>query len=365
MKFGLKAENLKLEELAGQMIVAGFEGTSLPESIRKMLENGRISGVILFTRNYEAPAQLKELCDSVIAAARPGPVKPFIMVDHEGGKVQRLKTGFTVWPPMRNLGETGSEDVASELGTAFAGELAPFGINVNLAPVVDVESEPTNHIQDRSLGKDPELVARLSSAFIKAMQSGGLGACAKHFPAYGCAPGDSHFELPKVSEGLDVIEKRDLVPFRAAVEADVGFIMTAHAIFEKIDPYYPGTLSEKIVSGMLKGELKFKGVVVSDDVEMGAISKNYPFEDAIYMSVKAGCDLLLVCHKLELVERAFETIIKAAEHSALVPDRLYDAVERVLAAKKRFLYNAEDSGPLPDSAMLQKHAELARRIEKG
>ncbi len=313
----------------GQLLFAGFQGTELPREIAELLGQGRLGGVILFSRNIGDPAQVRALTAALHAAAPPeAPV--LLAIDQEGGRVQRLRAPWTVWPPMRVLGERDEPDTTAAVATALARELADLGIGLDFAPVVDVDTNPNNPvIGDRSFARDPSRVGRHAAAFITAMQAAGVAACAKHFPGHGDTLTDSHLELPRLEHDLDRLREVELPPFRAAVAAGVASVMTAHVLFPRLDRQRPATLAPEVMQ-ILRGELNYDGVVFSDDLEMKAVADHFAPEPLVRGCLEAGCDGVLVCSQLDLVRE----VLRLLERT---PDPLLEhPLRRMVAMKRRY-----------------------------
>jgi len=262
-----------------------------------------------------------------------------VSVDQEGGRVARLRSPFTVWPPMQTLGRSGDVALAERFARALAAELTAVGISMDYTPVLDVLTNPSNPvIGDRALAQKAEDVARLGAAIIRTLQAEGIAASGKHFPGHGDTSVDSHFELPMVEHPPDRLEAVELVPFRAAIEADVASIMTAHILIPSLDEERPATLSPIIVTELLKERLGYKGLVLSDDLEMKAISSRYGVADATVLAVGAGCDAVLMCAPDQQEQAAaLEAVIRAVENGTLPLARAEDALARHRRVKERFL----------------------------
>jgi beta-N-acetylhexosaminidase len=321
----------------GQLLVAGFGGQQVPVELRTLAREFGLGGVILFARNVGEPDQVAELS---YEAAHLMPETPlWVGVDQEGGRVARLKEPFTVWPPMVTLGRSGDAALAGRFARALAAELRAVGVTLDFAPVLDVHTNPKNPIiGDRALADRADDVARLGSAIIRGLQGGGVAACGKHFPGHGDTSADSHLELPLVEHPPDRLRATEWPPFRAAIAAEVAMIMTAHVLVPSLDEHAPATLSRTVVHGALRDELGFGGVIVSDDLEMKAITSRYAVPDAAVQAVAAGCDVLLVCgtdHHRQAA--ALEALVHAVEDGTLPFARVEDALKRQQAAKERFL----------------------------
>ena len=321
----------------GQLLIGSLPGTTITPEIRSLAKEFSLGGVILFARNIEAPEQVAEMSIDVQTLATDLPL--WVSVDQEGGRVARLKAPFTEWPPMAVLGRSGDEQLAVRFATALATELKAVGITLDYAPVLDIHTNPKNPvIGDRALAEDAESVARLGAAIIKALQQNGVAACGKHFPGHGDTSVDSHLELPLVEHPPDRIRRVECVPFREAIRADVAFIMTAHVLVPSFDVQKPATLSPAIVQALLRDELKFPGVILSDDLEMKAIAKTYTVPDAAIAAIAAGCDGLLICSgDVDVQAATLEALVHAVEEQKIPYKRLEDALTRLRRAKERFL----------------------------
>src|SRR4029453_9764862 len=263
----------------GQLLIGSFPGTTLSQDWRSLTREFDLGGAILFSRNIEAPEQVAELAGDIETLGRTVPA--WVSVDQEGGRVARLKEPFTRWPPMAGLGRAGSEALAERFARALAQELSAVGITLDYAPVLDIHTNPKNPvIGDRALAEDADSVARIGAAIVRALQENGVAACGKHFPGHGDTSVDSHLALPLVEHPPDRIRRVECVPFREAIRAGVAFIMTAHVLVPTIDEDKPATLSPRIVRGMLREELAFPGVILSDDLEMKGIAAAYRGPDA-------------------------------------------------------------------------------------
>lgn len=322
-----------LTTAAARTLTVGFFGTTLSDPLKLLLDRG-VGGVVLFARNVEDPAQVGELARSIKAhAGRP----VMIGLDQEGGLVQRLRKGFTRLPPMRALGAVGDAVVAEEVGRLIGQELAAVGIDVNYAPVLDVDTNPKNPIiGNRSLGRDAALVARLGVALGRGIESAGVASCGKHFPGHGDTEQDSHQELPRLSHDRARLDRVELVPFRAWSEAKLASIMTAHVIFEPIDAEFPATMSRRVLCGILREELGYEGLIITDDIEMKAIADHYGYDVAAKRGIASGVDNFLCCHTAEVAHGLIDTLAAAAASGEVPEARLRDAAARVESFNARW-----------------------------
>jgi beta-N-acetylhexosaminidase len=330
----------------GQRFLVGFHGLDPSPEVRGLIRDFGVGGVILFSRNVDGPEQVADLVRELQALAREAghDLPLLIAVDQEGGRVQRLRGPWTVWPPMRAVGRLGSEEQAGRVGRALAAELLACGIRWDFAPVVDVDTNPKNPIiADRAFGDDPDLVGRMGAALLRGLQDGGVAACAKHFPGHGDTDVDSHLDLPTIEHSRSRLDQVELPPFRRVVEAGVASIMTAHLVVREIDEL-PATLSPRILS-LLRDGLGFGGVVVADDLEMKAISLRWRPGVAAVLAIKAGCDVLPVCTGSDAQVEALEASIRAAEAGEIGFAAMDDALARIRRMKERFLLPYRDPVP--------------------
>jgi len=279
----------------GQLLMVGLPGPAMDDAARELVRDLKVGGIILFARNLESPEQVWQLTHDLQHAAREAGSPPLLIaVDQEGGRVQRLKAPFTIIPPARELGETATPAEVERLARQVGRELSLVGINTNLAPVLDVPRGPDCPQWDRAYGQDPRQVARFALAAIQGYLAGGVIPVAKHFPGLGDTLADSHRELPLAQSG-DPSRETDLLPFREAVAAGAPAVMTAHLLVPRWDSR-PATLSAAALQGWLRQKLGFKGVIITDDLEMGAIAAQLPVDRAAREALAAGADLLLICN---------------------------------------------------------------------
>jgi beta-N-acetylhexosaminidase len=324
------------EQLAGQRLMAGFNGTRLERQLRSLIADLRVGGLILFKRNVQSPHQLADLCRSAQHHARDCGLPPlFIAIDQEGGSVARLGPPFTQFPgnpAMRDKTD------ATRFARITAFELASVGINMNLAPVLDAAPKGFASIMARRVfGSDPRRVSRLGAAVITGMQSCGIMAVAKHFPGIGRTRLDSHIDLPFLDTDLSSLEKYDLVPFQAAIQEQVAGIMLSHIIYQRLDPEWPASLSEVIARDLLRKQMGFAGVVLTDDLEMGAITRHYGFSAAVRQVLRADIDLALICHSAGKLRRAHAVMATDIVGSKIHRSGAEASAARIMALKAQYL----------------------------
>ncbi|UQA59252.1 beta-N-acetylhexosaminidase [Polyangium aurulentum] len=327
--------DLPLSVLCGQIIVGGFSGIDLPPRFATALREGRRGGAILFRRNLPDLAAAHRIASALVDAAGPEH-PPFIAVDQEGGRVARLHAPFPKLTPMRVLGTIGDTDLVRRAGRAVGEELLALGFNLDFAPVLDVDSNPDNPIiGDRAFSHEPARVAACAVAFAEGLESAGVLSCGKHFPGHGDTSVDSHVDLPIIHHDRARLDAVELPPFRAAAAAGIATMMTAHIVVTSIDPSVPATMSRAVCTDLLRGDLGFRGVLFSDDLEMAAVAARYPIETSAVASIEAGCDALLVCSDEDLQDRAHEALVRAAERDPRFRARVEEAVTRSLEARRR------------------------------
>lgn len=326
---------MTLEEKVGQLMMVGFAGQAVDAAVVELIGGRRVGGVCLFGRNIESAPQTARLNDELRALASGG-VPPFIAVDQEGGNVVRVDDGNLVLPGNMLLGATGDEELAYQAGLRQGEDLSRLGFNMNLAPVLDVNSNPKNPVIGiRAFSDDPDLVARLGTRFVAGQQAAGLVTVAKHFPGHGGVDEDSHRRLPVVRASPRQI-REELKPFAVAAAAGLDGMMTAHiAIPSLTGDELPATLSEGALGGVLRGELGFRGLVLTDELEMDAIDGRFGVGHAAVMAIAAGADMVLVPWRMEKKVEVHDALLSAARSGLLTRERLDEAVHRVLDVKHR------------------------------
>jgi beta-N-acetylhexosaminidase len=365
----IMAESMSLRDIrrhVGQLLVGGFDGHSIPSDLKALAREFDLGGVIFFARNVVEPAQVAELAREARNLRRELPL--WVSVDQEGGRVARLKRPFTEWPPMLALGRSGDEKLAERFARALAAEMAAVGINLDYTPVLDIYTNPKNTvIGDRAFGERAEEVARFGRIVIRTLQNAGIAACGKHFPGHGDTIADSHDELPIVEHDPDRIRRVEVEPFKAAIEEEVAAIMTAHVLVPAFDEERPATLSPAIVDGLLKHDLGYGGLVLTDDMQMKALSARYSIGDSAVGALAAGCDALLIGNGgQEPQVTALEAVIHAVEEDRLSIKRVEDAMTRHRRVKERFLAGRRDDAraALADVIGRGEHLAIAEEMAR-
>ncbi len=330
-----------MEELLGQLFMVGFHGSTLSTEMAELIQQQRVGGVILFERNIQSAQQVSELTHSLQMCARAAghPAPLLIALDQENGMVRRLGEHITSLPGNMALGAIASEEVAYEVALATGRELRALGLTMNLAPVIDVNNNPANPvIGTRSFGEEPSLVARLGAAQVRGYRDAGIIATLKHFPGHGDTTVDSHYALPVIPHTLERLQAIELLPFQRGIEEGAECIMTAHIAFPALThDMTPATLSSDVLQGLLRTSLGYQGVIISDCMEMKAISATVGVERASVQALHSGVDIVLISHRHDRQHAAFAAVEDAVQQGELSLARVHAAIQRVLALKNRYL----------------------------
>ncbi len=325
---------LTLQQKVGQLLMYGFIGTTA-SSAQSMIWKYQ-PGAVILVQNAVNKGQTATLTRGLqdLARAQKG-VPPIIAIDHEGGYVQRIRADLTFFPSKLVLGATASEELARLEGGVEGRELKAVGIDMSLGPVVDVDAWPTSAAigaYERSLGSDPQLVSRLAQAYVEALQAQGVMAVAKHFPGHGSIAADSHKTLPTTNRNRATLDRVDLAPYRQLSQT-VGGVMAAHVVFTAVDSKSPASLSHAWLTDVLRGELNFQGLIMTDALTMAAISAHYPLGEAAVQAVKAGADFVMVVGDSNNQAKVYAALLDAARRGEISPARLDESVRRILRAK--------------------------------
>jgi beta-N-acetylhexosaminidase len=342
-------ENLR--RAVGQLLVVGFPGNDPepPAAITDALAAGDIGGVILFRRNVADIDQVVRLNAAIHEAGASADAPPFVAVDQEGGRVVRLKDPLTPIPPMRAIGATEDWELACDVAEVIATEISAVGFNLNFSPVLDVDTNPDNPvIGDRAFSRDPEIVAQMGWAFLHGHHVAGVVPCGKHFPGHGDTDTDSHLELPVLNHPPERFEEVELVPFRKAISADIPMLMTAHVMVPALDTVHPATLSHAVMHRLLREELGYEGVVITDDLEMKAVADRYDVEEMVELGLRAGVDIFLICHTQQKWERAHDHLLELATNNDLDRHRVLESANRVMDLKRGLLGSWKNWSPPSD-----------------
>jgi len=343
---------------AGRLLMAGLPGPRLDETTERLIRDFEVAHFILFKRNFEDPTQLKKLCNDLRETClRHGLPAPLIAIDQEGGTVARLPSPFSQFGDARNISSADDpRQSARQFARTCARELLSVGINMNLAPVLDVCPVGQGCVMERRCLSDKAAeVAELGGIIIREMQQNGLAACAKHFPGLGCVTLDPHRDLPTVGKKAADLFAEDLLPFQEARDNEVAAVMTSHTVYTDLDPSLPATLSPAILTEILRQRLSYDGLVITDDLEMGAIETRQSVAEAAFEAFSAGADLLLICQRQDRIEEACGRLQRAWQNHELSEERLAASLARIERVRERF---AESSSP-PDSFIAPQQRDFS------
>lgn len=326
----------ELDSKVAQLFIVGMPGRELDENTKALITDWGIGGIILFSRNVKDPIQIARLCNLLQGLAIESQDNPlFLAIDQEGGRVSRFREPFSVFPGNEAIGKSANpEQRAEDFAQVTAMEMGLVGLNMDLAPVLDVpRGEPEAHLKGRTFGEDPDLTGTLGSIIIKTLQGNGIMSVAKHFPGLGAARLDPH--KTELSINVDERELRevDFIPFEKAIESEVVGIMMSHAYYPALDPNMPATMSRVIIRNILRNELGYEGLILTDDLEMGAVTRHWGVPEAAALALGAGADLLLICESQELVPEAIAEIRGRILRGEISVQRLHAAVEKIAEAK--------------------------------
>lgn len=366
--------SMDLRQKVGQMMMIGFPELftgRLPDRVSEMIDNYKVGGIGIFARNAKDPETMSQLTGALQdSARRAGSVPLLLTADQEGGVVMQVTERASLFPGQMAIGATGSTELACDAARIMGEESLAMGLNLICAPVLDVNLNPDNPIIGiRSLGEDPAAVATLGAAMLRGYEQSGILACAKHFPGHGSTTSDTHLELPVLRTSLAELEDTDLAPFKAAVRAGVPAIMTAHICFPELAPDgLPATLSPAVLTGLLRRKMGFEGVIITDCLEMQAIQKHYGTVLAAVAAVKAGADILLICHTLELQKGVMKAICNAVTEGEIPESRIDESVRRILNMKlfrlpKPPRTTANGTGPL-ENVGSPAHRLVERKVAR-
>ncbi len=331
----------EITQKIGRLFIGGMPSPELDAQTITLIKDYHLGGIIFFSRNIEDPIQLARLCRDIQRVSMENSGIPlFLAIDQEGGRVARLKPPFTQFPGNTAIGESPDpEKSAFYFASTTVREMSLVGLNMNLAPVMDVaQVNMDSHLVGRPFSQEPLLVAKLGKIVINTLQQGGIMAVAKHFPGLGKSDLDPHLNLPTVHVTLEEMESIHLPPFAGAIEANVSAIMSSHAVYPALDPDMPATLSRKIITDLLRKKMHFSGLIISDDLEMGAIAKERGLPEGAADAFDAGVDLLLICKNQSHLVDSIELIRDKVLKGEIPYERLEKSLERIAKYKKRFIH---------------------------
>lgn len=330
-------KEMSLEEKIGQLVMVGVDGYVNDDNSQQLIETYHVGGFVLLKQNIKDVNQMLSLINSLKKMNSVNKIPLFLSIDEEGGRISRMPGEFTKIPSSQRIGELNNSNFSYQVGGIIGEEVRTFGLNMNFAPVLDINSNPNNLvIGDRAFGDEPSLVSKLGIQTMKGLQSQNIISVVKHFPGHGDTSVDSHVGLPTVNHDMNRLKSLELVPFSTAIEHNVDAIMMAHILLPKIDPKYPASFSQTIISDVLRKDMNYDGVVITDDMTMGAIVSNYDIGEAAVKSIQAGSDIVLVCHDYVKEEAVLKAIQKAAQTGSISLDRIEQSVYRILKLKQKY-----------------------------
>lgn len=360
-----KLLKMSLEEKIGQLLIIGLEDKVVNDTTRIMIEEYKVGGFIYFARNIESNIQLLKLTKDLKSLNENNPVPLFVSIDEEGGRVSRLPKEYRRLPESKIIGDFNDPQLSYKYGELLGLRLNTIGINLNFAPVLDINSNPNNPvIGNRSFGKTAEVVSTNGIALLKGIESTGVIPTVKHFPGHGDTSIDSHINLPIVNKKLKELKGLELMPFKLAIEENVDMIMVAHILFPELDPLYPSTMSKKIITELLRKDLGYDGVVISDDMTMGAIIENYTLDGAVLEFLKAGGDIALICHGQDNPIKVINFIKESINNGEITLEEIDEKVYRILSLKEKYklIDNVEDNLSLDE--LNNKTNELLEKLKQ-
>lgn len=354
-------EKMSLEEKIGQLVIVGMEGKAFSDQLDRLIRQYHVGGIILLGKNVSTPTGIVQLLNEAKLANKDYSIPLFISVDEEGGRVSRLPVGMKKLPTAASIGKQEDDALAYKSGARLAELLHAFGYNMNYAPVLDVNSNSNNPvIGDRSFSSNPQQVAELALSVRKGMVENGMISIVKHFPGHGDTHIDSHKSLPVIDKSLDELVATELVPFQQAIAQDVDGIMVAHILFPALDETYPSSLSKRIITDILRDKLQYDGVVITDDLTMGAITNAYTVPEAALQSFIAGSDMLLIAGDYSNQVETIETLKDGVTAGIISEERIDESVRRILELKDRYKLADEIVGEI-DVNGLNKRAKAFLR----
>ncbi|AZK48391.1 beta-N-acetylhexosaminidase [Paenibacillus lentus] len=330
-------EQMSTAEKLGQLVLVGVEGTTPDDTARQFLEDYHVGGFIFYKNNIKNAEQALDFFNQLKKMNKESKVPLFLSVDEEGGRVTRMPEDFKALPTAEKIGASGSEELAADLGSIIGKELSGFGLNMDFAPVLDVNSNPSNPvIGSRSFGNNAEVVSRMGITMLQAIEQEGVIPVVKHFPGHGDTSVDSHLSLPVVEHDLERLRQLELVPFARAIKEGADAVMVAHLLMPELDAEHPASFSRAVITELLREELNFQGVVITDDMTMGAIVKHYDIGEAAVKFIQAGGNIVLVGHEKDRQLAVIHALTAAVESEQITLDMLDDRVYSILKLKEKY-----------------------------
>lgn len=339
-------KNMSLNEKIGQMILSGIYGTKYTEELKNLVQQYKIGGFIFYSDNLKSKQQSVKLINSLKQSNQNNPLPILFGVDQEGGRISRLPGNIGTIPSSAQIGKQNNPEFSYEIGQILGEQVKTFGFNLDFAPVLDINSNPKNPvIGDRSFGKNASIVSKLGIQTMKGIQSENIIPVVKHFPGHGDTSVDSHLELPVVNKSYQNLKAFELIPFKNAIMQKADVVMIAHILLPKIDSKYPSSMSKKVVTNILRNDMQFNGVVMTDDMTMDAIGNHFDLAKASVKSIQAGSDIIMVAHDTNKVKTVFKAIQTAVKEGTISEARINQSVKRIIVLKQKYKI---DQKPVPN-----------------
>ena len=358
-------ESMTLDEKIGQMITVGIDEYTINDKTKELIVDKKVGGIILFKDNINDSNQLLQLINNIKDINSKNKIPLFISIDEEGGRVSRLPKEIKKLPSNEVIGNINDKELAYDIGKTIGYSLKSFGFNMDFTPVLDINSNSKNTvIGDRSFSSNKNIVANLGVSEINGFKSRNIISVAKHFPGHGDTDIDSHYKLPIINKTLDELKEVEFVPFKNAIEENVPSIMVSHILLPEIDDINPASMSKTIITDILRKDLKFDGLIVTDDMTMGAITNNFDISEACIKSINAGADLLLICHGYETEVDVINNIKDAVDKGIISIDRINESVYRILSLKYSYKINNEKIENIDVGIINSKIEDILNRLNK-
>jgi beta-N-acetylhexosaminidase len=339
-----KIKTMTLEEKIGQMVIVGLDGYEISPNTVEFIDKYKVGGFIFFANNIQSSSQLLKFMNSIKAENSKNSIPLFLSIDEEGGRVTRMPKEFVKFPSNKIIGNVNKKEFSYEIGKVMANKIGAFGFNMNFAPVLDVNSNPSNPvIGDRAFSSEASIVSSLGVETMRGLQQGKVIPVVKHFPGHGDTAEDSHKGLPSLNHDLARLESLELIPFQEAINNDAEAVMIAHILLPQIDKENPSSMSKVIITDILREKMNFQGLVITDDMTMGAIMKNYEIGEASVKSVLAGTDIVLVCHGKDKQIQVIEALKKADLEGRISEERIDESLYRILSLKEKYAIKDEEN----------------------
>lgn len=360
-----KLKELSISEKIGQLIIAGMDGTQVNEDAKALIDTYNVGGFIFYGNNIKNENEAVQLFNDLkqLNAQQKSGVPLFMSVDEEGGKVSRMPSTLKKIPSAKKVGDTKNEQLATQIGNVIGDQLQSFGLNMDYAPVLDVNSNPKNPvIGDRAYGNEINIVSQMGIAVMKGLQKRNIIPVVKHFPGHGDTSVDSHIGLPIVNHNIDRLRQLELVPFKQAIAEGADAVMIAHILMPEIDKSAPASFSSIIIHDLLREESGFTGVVISDDMTMGAITEHYDMGQAAVKFIQAGGNVVLVGHGMENIQTVAKALTDAVQQGEITPQMLDERVTQILQLKQKYQLTDQEQAKGPDVKQLNE--QIAKLLKQ-